>query len=136
MAQPLHPQLTPTQERPSLKLAVFDLDGTLKGLLRQECGVGLSFIEAMTPAPVGDLAVEEWAGFVGTTDTVFWGGLPGGFFTPLVSDKVFDMHVRQALSVMRTASRYVLGVADQVPPGGLESRVRRVRELVEEDGAY
>jgi len=30
----------------------------------------------------------------------------------------------------------VLGVADQVPPSGLESRVRRVRELVEEGGAY
>jgi hypothetical protein len=33
---------------------------------------------------------------------------------------------------MRTEPRYVLGVADQVPPTGLESRGRRVRELVEE----
>jgi hypothetical protein len=90
----------------------------------------------MTPAPVGDLAVEDWAGFVGPTDTVFWGGLPGGFFTPLVSDKDFDAHVRRVVRVMRTEPRYVLGVADQVPPTGLESRVRRVRELVEEDGAY
>ena len=32
--------------------------------------------------------------------------------------------------------RYVLGVADQVPPSGLESRVRRVAELVEEYGSY
>ena len=118
------------------KSSCIHLDGTLKGLLRQECGVGLTFIEAMTPAPVGDLAVEDWAGFVGPADTVFWGGLPGGFFTPLVSDKDFDAHVRRVLSVMRTEPRYVLGVADQVPPTGLESRVRRVRELVEEGGAY
>ena len=31
---------------------------------------------------------------------------------------------------------HMLGVADQVPPGGLESRVRRVRELVNECGVY
>ena len=32
--------------------------------------------------------------------------------------------------------RYVLGVADQVPPDGLESRVKRVGELVNEFGNY
>jgi hypothetical protein len=35
---------------------------------------------------------------------------------------------------MRREPRYVLGAADQVPPDGLESRVRRVAELVEEFG--
>ncbi len=118
------------------KFSCIHLDGTLKGLLREECGVGLTFIEAMTPAPVGDLAVEDWAGFCGEPHTVLWGGIPGGFFTPLVSDAVFDDHVRRVLAVMRQAPRYVLGVADQVPPGGLESRVRRVRELVELHGRY
>jgi hypothetical protein len=32
--------------------------------------------------------------------------------------------------------RFVLGVADQVPPDGLESRVKRVSELVNEFGIY
>ena len=32
--------------------------------------------------------------------------------------------------------RFVLGVADQVPPDGLESRVKRVAELVNEFGIY
>jgi hypothetical protein len=31
----------------------------MKGLLRQECTVGLTFIEALTPTPAGDLAVEK-----------------------------------------------------------------------------
>ena len=118
------------------KFSCIHLDGTLKGLLRQECTVGLSFIEAMTPVPAGDLAVEDWAGFTGKTDTLYWGGLPGILFTPLVSDAQFDAHVKHVLSVMRREPRYVLGVADQVPPSGLESRVRRVAELVEEFGRY
>ena len=37
---------------------------------------------------------------------------------------------------MRREPRYVLGVADQVPPDGLESRVRRVAEIVDEYGFY
>ena len=54
----------------------------------------------------------------------------------LVSNDEFDTHVRRVLDVMRSEPRYVLGVADQVPPDGLEHRVRRVSELVEEYGAY
>lgn len=118
------------------KFSCMHLDGTLRGLIRQECTVGFDFIEAMTPAPVGDLAVEDWASFCGDTSTIFWGGLPGAYFSPSTSEAEFERHVRATLAVMRSAPRYVLGVADQVPPDGLESRLHRTRELVEECGAY
>jgi hypothetical protein len=36
----------------------------------------------------------------------------------------------RVLDVMRSEPRDVLGVADQAPPDGLESRVRRVAPLV------
>ena len=112
------------------------LDGTLKGLLRQVCSAGFTFVEAMTPAPVGDLEVERWAEWRGGAPTVLWGGLPGVYFTDKVSDGEFDRHVEAVLRVMRSEPRYVLGVADQVPPDGLERRVRRVAELVDEFGRY
>ena len=116
------------------KFSCVHLDGTLRGLLRQVASAGFDFIEAMTPAPVGDLAVADWAEFTRSEKTVFWGGLPGIFFTDLVSDHDFEGHVRNVLAVMKREPRYVLGVADQVPPDGLERRVRRVAELVEEFG--
>ena len=53
-----------------------------------------------------------------------------------VPDEEFDRHVKAVLSVMRENPRYVLGVADQVPPDGLEYRVKRVRELVDQYGVY
>ena len=118
------------------KFSTIHMDGTLKGLLREETSVGLTFIEAMTPAPTGDLAVKDWATFTEDTSTVFWGGIPGGYFTPMISDKEFDEFVIEVISIMTSEPRYVLGVADQVPPDGLESRVRRVIELVEEYGRY
>jgi uroporphyrinogen-III decarboxylase len=118
------------------KFSCVHLDGTLKGLLRQVCSAGFTFIEAMTPAPVGDLEVERWAEWSGNDATVLWGGLPGVYFTDKVADDEFDRHVKRTLAVMTTRPRYVLGVADQVPPDGLERRVRRVGELVERFGVF
>ena len=109
---------------------------TLKGLLGRIATAGFTFIEAMTPAPAGDLAIEDWAACLGDSPTVMWGGLPGIFFTGPIPDDDFDRHVRRVFDVMRGQPRYVLGVADQVPPDGLESRVRRVADLVEAYGRF
>jgi hypothetical protein len=118
------------------KFSCIHMDGTLAGLLRQESSLGLTFIEALTPKPVGDISVGEWARYRDGSPTIYWGGIPGSYFTPSVSDEEFDRHVKEVLLVMREDRRMVLGVADQVPPDGLERRVRRVRELVEDFGAY
>ena len=55
---------------------------------------------------------------------------------PSVREAEFERHVREVPAVMGTAPRFVLDVADQIPPDGLESRVRRVGEIVEESGRY
>jgi len=118
------------------KVSFVHMDGTLKGLLAREAATGINVIEAMTPAPVGDIAVGDWAAAAANPATVLWGGIPGSYFTPSVGEAEFERHVREVLAVMGSAPRYVLGVADQVPPDGLASRVRRVGEIVEELGAY
>jgi hypothetical protein len=119
------------------KISCVHLDGTLKGLLRQVASAGFTFVEAMTPAPVGDLEAAGWAAWCPDSPrTVFWGGLPGVYFTDLVSEAEFERHTKEVLAVMRSEPRYVLGVADQVPPDGLERRVRRVAELADAFGVY
>jgi hypothetical protein len=118
------------------KFSCIHMDGTLHGLLREESAIGLTFVEAMTPAPVGDLAIRDWERYRGGSEVIYWGGIPGAYFTPAVSDEEFDRHVKEVLAVMRRDRRYVLGVADQVPPDCLERRVRRVRQLVDDFGAY
>jgi hypothetical protein len=110
-------------------------DGTLRGLIRQVASTGLDVIEAVTPSPVGDIDFTQMRELVGP-DTILWGGLPGIYFTPLVDDAEFDRFTREVLALMRREPRYVLGVADQVPPDGLRSRVCRVAELAEQYGRY
>jgi len=118
------------------KISCIHMDGTLRGLLARVASAGFDFIEAMPPSPVGDVPVGEWKAAAGGSKTVFWGGLPGSYFTGLVGEAELERLAREVLDVMRREPRYVLGVADQVPPDGLESRVRRVAELVERWGRH
>ena len=117
------------------KYSFIHMDGTLRGLLKQVSESGFDVIEAVTPQPAGDAAIQELRSLSGP-DPILWGGLPGIYFTPLVSDAEFDRHVREVLEVMVEDKHMVLGVADQVPPDGLRSRVARVVELVERYGHY
>ena len=117
------------------KFSFVHVDGTLRGLISEVAATGFTVLEALTPAPVGDVALADLASLV-PPQTVIWGGLPGVYFTDLVSDEDFDRFVIETLSVMRSAPRYVLGVADQVPPHARWERIRRVSELVEEHGRF
>jgi uroporphyrinogen-III decarboxylase len=118
------------------KYSFIHIDGTLAGLLQHESEVGFTVLEALTPYPVGDMKFEELEPFTGDSKSILWGGVPGSYFTDCVSDEEFDLHVKYLLSIMVKKPRFVLGVADQVPPDGLERRVRRVSELVDEFGKY
>ena len=118
------------------KYSFIHIDGTLGGLINEEASVGFSVLEALTPYPVGDVKFEDLAGIVGNSKSILWGGIPGVYFTTSTSDLEFDRHIKHLLSIMIKEPRYVLGVADQVPPDGLERRVKRVSELVNEFGKY
>jgi uroporphyrinogen-III decarboxylase len=125
-----------TKIREAGKYSFIHIDGTLSGLLSQEAAVGFTVLEALTPYPVGDMKWEELEPFVGDSESILWGGIPGSYFTNCVSDDEFERHVKYLLSIMVRKPRFVLGVADQVPPDGLERRVKRVAELVNEYGKY
>jgi uroporphyrinogen-III decarboxylase len=118
------------------KVSFVHMDGTLAGLLRQQSSVGFTVLEALTPQPVGDIKIDDFKTWMDDSESIVWGGVPGSYFTGNVSDQEFDRHVTHVLSVMTTRPKYVLGVADQVPPDALERRVRRVADLVDEFGRY
>jgi hypothetical protein len=117
------------------KCSFIHMDGTLQGLLRQVCSAGFDVVEAVTPQPVGDMPMHGLRALAGP-QVILWGGLPGTYFTPLVSDAEFERHAHETIEVMVRDRRMVLGVADQVPPDGLRSRVAQVVELVDRYGRY
>lgn len=125
-----------TRIREAGKFSFIHIDGTLRGLLEYESQVGFDVLEALTPYPVGDLNFEDIEVMAGGSGCILWGGIPGSYFTDCVDDEEFERHIKHLLSIMVRKPRFVLGVADQVPPDGLERRVRRVSELVSEYGRY
>lgn len=117
------------------KYSFVHMDGTMRGLISEAAATGFTVLEALTPAPVGDISIEEIHKWV-EEDTIIWGGIPGVYFTDLVSDEEFDAFTIKVLEVMKTKPRYVLGVADQVPPNSRFERIARVTQLVEKYGKY
>lgn len=106
------------------------IDGNLRGCfpLLEKCGFDVA--EAVTPAPLGDIEVKELRAIAGDK-IVIWGGIPGALFSEAYSKEVFVDHVIKVLKTFKEDKRFVLGVADQVPPDGNISRIKKVRELVE-----
>jgi hypothetical protein len=105
-------------------------DGSMRGTIDLLGPSGFDVVESVTPAPVGDIPLEGLRQAAGP-GIVLWGGLPGALFSPCFSEEQFESYLHATIDTFRKDGRCVLGVADQVPPDGLLSRVRRVRELVE-----
>jgi len=98
------------------------MDGGLKGLLKEISEINFSVIEAMTPKPAGDLSLDEFEDYV-SSDSVMWGGIPGVLFTSSCSDEDFKNFVIKVIKKMTSKPRYVLGIADQIPPDGIIERI-------------
>jgi uroporphyrinogen-III decarboxylase len=117
------------------KYSFVHLDGTLNPLISNLSKAGFDVIEGVTPYPAGDLKLEDLRSYV-EDETIIWGGIPGGFFNPYISDEEFDRFVIAAIKLMRNNNRFVLGVGDQVSPGSTMARIKRVDELVKQYGKY
>lgn len=117
------------------KYSFIHMDGTLKGLLKLVAETGFDVIEAVTPIPSGDMSMDEVSTEI-TTDTLIWGGLPGIIFTPCFHEDAFVQHVQYVLSIMKQRPKFVLGVADQVPPDAIMDRVSQVAAICDEYGRY
>jgi hypothetical protein len=62
------------------KNSFIHIDGTLRGLSREASETGFTVLEAVTPAPVGDIAVKNLSQWI-APGTVMWGGIPGRGFS-------------------------------------------------------
>lgn len=106
------------------------LDGTMKGLITKVADTGLDYIEAITPAPMGDVPVGELFSLV-TDKTIIWGGVPGAMFAPPYAWDDVKRLVEEIYALPEAKGRFVLCSADQVPVDGDIDLVKRVSEFVE-----
>jgi hypothetical protein len=114
------------------KYAVVHLDGRVRGLLPGLASCGFDGIESITPAPVGDVSVEELRTIAANPRTILWGGIPGAMFSHPWTDTQIRDHTMKLLGCLGGDGRLVVGSADQIPPNGHMEYCTSIAETVQE----
>lgn len=117
------------------KKVVTHVDGTLRGILEQLEGTGIDCAEALTPLPVGDVSIKELRELAGER-IILWGGIPGAMFGPSFGRDEIKRQVLEIIRYHRENKKFVVGVADQVPPDADINLVGFISELIEKYGRY
>lgn len=107
-------------------------DGDCAPILKYAKECGLDGIEAITPAPQGDVTISEIKDALG--DTVFLvDGIPAILFDELYPIWRLEETVRELISLF--AGRLILGISDEMSSTGDIERIRFVGNIVDEYNA-
>jgi hypothetical protein len=106
------------------------LDGAVRGLLPKLAAAGFDSVEALTPQPAGDMDVADMRALAGNGRVILWGAVPGAMFAPPYQWDDMQRHVERVLTLWK-GQRFVLGVADQVPPDGDIGFTQKIREMTD-----
>lgn len=113
------------------KFAVVHLDGTVRGLLPKLAACGFDGIESVTPAPVGDVEIEELRAVAANPKTIIWGGIPGAMFAKPWTAEDVRIHTLRLLKELWSEGRLVVGSADEIPPDGNINFCRIITDTIE-----
>lgn len=111
------------------------VDGRLRGLLRAFHEIDVDCIDAVTPAPMGDLDPEQCRAEAGP-NLILSGGVPPNLWLEDVDVERFKAAVKSWLKLRQHSPRLIANAGDQVPPGAPEDRILIMRDLVEEYGRF
>ena len=111
------------------KFVVEHWDGDVKPLLQFARETGLDGIEAVTPAPQGDVTLEEIKSALGD-DMFLQDGIPAVYFDTTYSLDTLVETTRKIIDLF--APKLLLGISDEISSTGDIERIRVVRDIVEE----
>ncbi len=129
LMEPGHRHRIARLHKAGIKCAVH-LDGVVQGLLPKLARVGFDAVEALTPYPGGDQPIEKMRTIANDDHVILWGGVPGILFAPPYTWEDMRRHVEHVLECW-AGTRFVLGVADQVPPDGNIEFCRNISDLIQ-----
>ena len=111
------------------------IDGRMSSLLRRVRECGVDCVDAVTPAPDGDLTPQEARDEAGP-DLILWGGIPASIWQEGTPEDDFVRYVKDYLELRRQSHKLVIGPSDQAVPGTPRRRLEMIHDLVEEYGSY
>jgi hypothetical protein len=105
------------------------IDGSLRGLLPLLGEAGIDCAQSLTPMPAGDVHVKDLRRLAGDR-IVLWGGLPGVLFSKAYSCDILMQVLEDIIDCYLYDSKFIVGVADQVPPDGEIERVKMISDVL------
>jgi hypothetical protein len=99
------------------------IDGYFKNLLPYLAGLPFDGLEALTPAPQGDVTLEQIRDHIG--EKILLDGIPAVYFTESYPDELLLETAARLVELFHP--RLILGVSDEVPEGQGLHAVERLR---------
>jgi len=115
------------------KLVMCHTDGENLGLMDLIRDSGMHIAESICPAPMTKVTLAEyyrrWSG-----QLTLFGGIPSTIVLPETSEAEFEACLDELFRAVAPGTRMVVGIADQVPPNAVFSRLQRIGERIETEG--
>jgi corrinoid protein of di/trimethylamine methyltransferase len=109
-------------------------DGENLGLMDLIRDSGMHVAEAVTPAPMTKVPIEEYYRRWSDKLTIL-GGIPSILLLrESTSDEEFEAYLNHLFKAIAPGKRMVLTIADSTPPGAVFDRLVRIGEKVEKEG--
>jgi corrinoid protein of di/trimethylamine methyltransferase len=109
-------------------------DGENQGLMDLIRDSGTDVAEAVCPAPMTKVTIQEYYRRWGNRITIF-GGVPSNLLLPqLTPDDQFKSFMDGLFAGIGSGLRFILGIADTTPPDADFERLVRIGDLVREKG--
>ncbi len=134
-AQEIQPWIRKAAERLGAagKLVLCHTDGENRGLMNLIRDSGMHIAESFCPSPMTKVSLAEyyrhWSGKL----TLF-GGIPSTVVMPGTSEADFEAYMDELFRAVAPGQRIVIGIADEVPPSAVFSRLQRIGERIEREG--
>jgi methylmalonyl-CoA mutase cobalamin-binding domain/chain len=109
-------------------------DGENEGLMDLIRDSGMHMAEAVCPAPMTKVTIEEYYRRWADRLTIF-GGIPSTLLLrESTTDAEFEGYLDHLFKAVAPGTRMILGIADTTPPQGVFDRLVRIGERLEKEG--
>lgn len=115
------------------KLLMCHTDGENQGLMDLIRDSGMHIAESICPAPMTKVTLAEYYRRWSPRLALF-GGIPSTIVLADTSEADFEAYMDELFRAVAPGRRMLIGVADQVPPAAVFSRLQRIGERVEREG--
>lgn len=91
--------------------------------------------ECFVTQPMVPITIAEARKALGD-DIVIFGGVPSVILEESITDEEFEGYMAEVFDVVSPGDSFILGIADNMMPTSMMSRVKRIGEMVAEQGTY